>query len=64
LSAIPVFGQDLVELTNITEYLTMATINPVLPTIGTVSIHALKKGKNLRLDKREYLSIPYPFIAF
>jgi len=64
LSAIPVFGQDLVELTNITEYLTMATINPVLPTIGTVSIHALKKGKKLRLDKREYLSIPYPFIAF
>ncbi len=64
MSAIPVFGQDLVELTNITEYLTMATINPVLPTIGTVSIHALKKGKKLRLDKREYLSIPYPFIAF
>jgi hypothetical protein len=35
-----------------------------LQTIGTVSIHALKKGKKLRLDKREYLSIPYSFIAF
>src|SRR6267154_1404319 len=64
LSAIPVFGQDLIELTNITEYLTMATINPMLHNISTVSIHALKKGKKLRLDKREYLSIPYPFIAF
>jgi len=64
LSAIPVFGQDIVELTNITEYLRMATIIPVLPTIGTVSIHAIKKGKNLRLHKREYLSIPYSFLAF
>jgi LAGLIDADG endonuclease len=64
LSAIPIFGQDLVELTNFTEYLTMAAINPMLSTIGTVSIHALKKGNKLRLDKREYLSIPYPFIAF
>jgi LAGLIDADG endonuclease len=42
----------------------MASIIPMLPTIGTVSIHALKKGNKLRLDKREYLSIPYPFIAF
>jgi hypothetical protein len=59
-----VFGQDLVELINVTEYLTMTTFLPVLPTIGTVSIHALKKGQKLRLDKKEYLSIPYPFIAF
>nr|YP_010218657.1 LAGLIDADG endonuclease [Morchella brunnea]UBU98520.1 LAGLIDADG endonuclease [Morchella brunnea] len=37
----------------------------MLPTIGTVSVHALKKGnKNLRLDKKEYLSIPSSFIAF
>jgi hypothetical protein len=64
LSAIPVFGQDLVESTNVTEYLILAAIIPVLPTIGTVSTHALKKGNLLRLDKREYLSIPYPFIAF
>lgn len=42
----------------------MSAIIPVLPTIGTVSIHALKKGNKLRLDKREYLSIPYSFIAF
>jgi len=35
-----------------------------LPTIGTVSVHALKKGNKTRLDKREYLSIPYSFIAF
>jgi LAGLIDADG endonuclease len=46
----------------------MAAILPVLPTIGTVSIHALKKGQILRLDKRprarDYLSIPYPFLAF
>jgi hypothetical protein len=42
----------------------MTAILPVLPTIGTVSIHALKKGHKIRLDKREYLSIPYPFIAF
>lgn len=37
----------------------------ILPTIGTVSVHALKKGnKNIRLDKKEYLSIPPSFIAF
>nr|QCI56425.1 hypothetical protein [Hypsizygus marmoreus] len=42
----------------------MVALIPVLPTIGTVSIHALKKGNKIRLDKREYLSIPYQFIAF
>jgi hypothetical protein len=42
----------------------MSAIIPMLPTIGTVSIHALKKGNKLRLDKIEYLSIPYQFIAF
>src|SRR5437660_1629575 len=50
LSAIPVFGQDLVELTNITEYLTMATINPVLPTIGTVSIFFLTETRRSQFD--------------
>ena len=43
------------------EYLTMlnAAISKVLPTIGTVNKHALKKGKKkIRLDKREILSIP------
>ncbi len=37
----------------------------VLPSIGTVSAHALKKGnKKIRLDKEEYLSIPSSFLAF
>jgi hypothetical protein len=37
----------------------------MLPTIGTVSEHALKKGnKKIRLDKKEYLSIPPSFLAF
>src|SRR5947208_248941 len=64
MSAIPWVGQDIVELKDITENLTMATVIPVLPTIGTVSVHALKKGKKIRLDKKEYISIPYPFLAF
>ena len=74
LSAIPVFGQDIVELINFTsasfmgegEYLTMlnAAISKVLPTIGTVNKHALKKGNKIRLDKREFLSIPYQILAF
>uniref|UniRef100_UPI0030E2ABE5 LAGLIDADG endonuclease n=1 Tax=Daedaleopsis nitida TaxID=1140402 RepID=UPI0030E2ABE5 len=37
---------------------------PLLATIGTVSTQAFKKGRKIRLDKEEYLSIPYPFIAF
>ena len=66
LSAIPIFGQDIVELINFTELFKLATVIPLLPTIGTVNIHALKKGKKLRLDsdKKEYLSIPYQFLAF
>lgn len=35
-----------------------------MPTIGTVSPHALKKGNKKRLDKKEYLSIPSSFLAF
>jgi hypothetical protein len=36
-----------------------------LPTIGIVSVHALKKGKkNLRLNKEEYNAIPTAFLAF
>lgn len=76
LSAIPVFGQDIVELiytTNIYTYFdnsadaaSQCSIlgNPLLPTVGTISPHALKKGSKIRLDKNEYLSIPYQFIAF
>ena len=37
----------------------------ILPTIGTVNAHALKKvNKNLRVDKQEYLAIPLTFLAF
>jgi hypothetical protein len=66
MSAIPWVGMDIVESKNITEYGTpwVATAL-VLPTIGTVSPHALKKGnKKIRLDKKEYLSIPPSFLAF
>lgn len=72
LSAIPVFGQDIVELIDFTQaslregYLTTlnAEIVTVLPTIGTVNKHALKKGTKIRLDKQEFLSIPYQILAF
>jgi hypothetical protein len=74
LSAIPVFGKDIVELINFTPASLIgewepfikfkAAISTVLPTIGTVNKHALKKGKKIRLDKREFLSIPNQFLAF
>ena len=72
LSAIPVFGHDLVESNNLiilyNSYwkakVHMTSIIPVLTTIGTVSPHAFKKGQKIRLNKEEYLSVPYPFIAF
>jgi len=53
LSAIPVFGHDLVELKN------------RLTTIGKISIHAFKNGRVRRSDKdkNEFLYIPYPFLA-
>ena len=64
LSAIPIFGQDIVELKNFTENYTLMS-NIFLPTIGIVSPNALKKGKKeIRLDKKEYLSIPSYFLAF
>jgi hypothetical protein len=65
MSAIPWVGQDIVESKNITEYSTIVATALMLPTIGTVSEHALKKGnKKIRLDKKEYLSIPPSFLAF
>ncbi len=67
LSAVPVFGQDLVELnifTDISTIIINSNIIPVLPTIGIVSRQALKKGKQKRIDKQEFLSVPYQFIAF
>lgn len=37
----------------------------MLPTIGNININALNKTKkNLKLDKKEYISIPTSFIAF
>ena len=60
MSAIPWVGQDIVESKNIIDNLAY-----ILPSIGSVHINALKKGnKNIRLDKKEYLNIPSPFIAF
>lgn len=68
LSAVPVFGQDLVESNYATELCSCLVYEgnnlPLLATIGTVSAHALKKGKKIRLDKEGYLSIPYQFVAF
>ena len=74
LSAVPVFGQDLVELISIfvtkltifgnEDFILNQTVTTVLPTIGTVSRQAFKKGRQLRLNKNEYLSIPYQFISF
>lgn len=68
LSAIPYFGQDLVELNSYTNYIYQTTIVTSalseLPTIGTIHKNSLKKGKKIRLDKKEYLLIPSQFIAF
>jgi hypothetical protein len=95
LSAIPVFGHDLVESNYAVEFSTCLTsVRAItysgqqttglaqavseanipdagreasfleLPTVGTVSTHALKKGKKIRLDKSEFLSLPSQFIAF
>ena len=65
LSAIPYIGVDFVESNYIIEYSNIVSAAFVLPTIGTVSVHALKKGnKKIRSDKKEYLSIPSAFLAF
>lgn len=65
ISAIPWIGKDIVEFKNITESSIIASTACLLPTIGIVSPHALKKGnKKIRLDKKEYLSIPPSFLAF
>lgn len=40
LSAIPIFGHDLVELKNINEYFYTTGLISILPTIGNVSLHA------------------------
>ena len=67
LSAIPFFGQDLVEseiTIGINVFNFETTVLTILPTVGIVSKHAHKKGKKIKKDKTDYLSIPYSFIAF
>ena len=68
MSAIPWVGQDVVESTNIIiieYYLFFAIMACILPTIGSVNQNALKKGnRNVRLEKKDTLSIPSSFIAF
>jgi hypothetical protein len=58
MSAIPWVGQDIVEFLKIIK-------QKSLDTIGVVHKNALKRGKFLlKIDKKEYLSIPSSFIAF
>ena len=71
LSAIPIFGQDIVELNNTTQNCTCffnntftETLSNVLPTVGTISPYALKKGRKIRIEKEDYISIPYQFLAY
>ena len=66
MSAIPWIGQDIVESTNTIEHcLLLTSVESILPTIGTINKNALKKGnRKIRLEKKEYLSIPSSFIAF
>ena len=55
LSAIPIFGHDLVEFNN---------LKNKLPTIGKISVHAFKKGNKKILNKEAALrSIPYSFLS-
>ena len=57
LSAIPVFGQDLVESNYATELFSCLLYEgnslPLLATIGTVRTQALKRVRKLRLSKEE-----------
>lgn len=62
MSAIPWIGQDIVELINI-QLVNPVLVKSILPTVGSINANALKKGNNLRLDKKEYTLIPPSFIA-
>ena len=64
MSAIPWVGQEIVESNNTAKLLTTLTTMPILPIIGTVSVRALKGNNISKLDKSEFLSIPYSFLAF
>jgi hypothetical protein len=64
LSAIPVFGQDIVESKIFVNYylLKCNTLYSLVP-IGIVNVNGLKKSNN-RLSEQDYLSIPYSFLGF
>lgn len=77
ISAIPWIGQDIVESTKYIIYIVFImmlfifiknsgiNIKDILPTVGDVHPNALKKyNKNIRSDKKEYLSIPVSFLSF
>ena len=64
MSAIPWVGQDIVELNFTDSYVTVYSLSAILPTIGTVNTNALKRNKELRLNKQEYLSVPSSFLSF
>ena len=51
MSAIPWVGQDIVESKNTAKSLITLTTIPILPTIGTVSVHALKGNNISKLNK-------------
>lgn len=64
LSAIPVFGHDIVELKIFENcyLLKFDTLYSLVP-IGIINNNKLKKGNN-RLTEQKYLSIPYSFLGF
>lgn len=66
MSAIPWVGQDIVESTNIVEnYVFIENTACILPTIGIINNNALKNvDRKIRLDKKQYLSVPSSFIYF
>ena len=51
MSAIPWVGQDIVESNNTTKPIVIFTTMSILPTIATVSVHALKENNTSKLDK-------------
>ena len=63
MSAIPWVGQDIVESKNTTVPI-IFTYMSILPTIGTVSVHALKKNNTSKSDKQKYFNLPFSFVAF
>lgn len=64
LSAIPVFGKDIVELIIFENcYLLKCDTLYSLVPIGIININSLKKGNN-RLTEQKYLSIPSSFLGF